>query len=92
VRIGNRDGFSVEFTDADRYAALDMARILAEEMGRNTGEATQGVDPIRTSLKPPGPGLCALIGVGAGGLLGLAIGGTAAIQTHARRVSRIRQS
>ena len=77
VHIGNRDGFRVEFADADRYAALDMTRILAEEMGRNAGNATQVVDPIRTSLKPPGPGLCVLIGLGAGSLLGLAVGAIA---------------
>ncbi len=79
VRIDNRDGFRVEFADADRYAALDMTRILAEEMGRNVGVATQVVYPLRTTLKPPGPGLCVLLGLGAGSLLGVAI---AAIARH----------
>jgi hypothetical protein len=77
VRIGNRDGFRVEFTDADRYAALDMTRTLAQEMGQNAGDTTQVVDPIRAGLKPPGPGLCVLLGLGCGLLLGMLVGGIA---------------
>lgn len=73
VRTTGRDAFSVEFTDPDRYAALEVARVLVEEMGRNSGQATRMIEPILARRTGPSAGLCTLIGMGAGLAIGLAI-------------------
>ncbi len=73
LRMGEREGFAVEFTDPDRYAALDVTRILIEEMTRNAGEATRVVSPVTATLSGPGPAYCTLIGMSAGIALGLSL-------------------
>jgi len=73
VKTAGRDGFRVEFTDPDRYAALEVAQVLVDEMGRNSGQAIRMIEPIRAGRTGPGTGLCISIGMVAGLALGLAI-------------------
>jgi hypothetical protein len=73
IRAGNRDGFRVEFIDADRYAALDVARMLIGEMGRNAGVATRTVGPISAGRTGPSAALCTTVGLCAGIVVGFAI-------------------
>jgi hypothetical protein len=72
VRTAGRDGFRVEFTDPDRYAVLEVARVLVDEMGHNTGQTTRMIEPIRAGRTGPGAGLCILIGMASGLALGFA--------------------
>jgi hypothetical protein len=71
TRVGDKDGFRVEFADADRYLTLEMARILVEETGKNAQAAMKVVEPIHAGAAGPGAGSCVLIGMGGGLLLGL---------------------
>jgi hypothetical protein len=72
VKTAGRDGFRIEFTDPDRYAALEVAQVLVDEMGRNAGQAIRMIEPIRAGRTGPGAGLCILIGLATGAAIGLA--------------------
>jgi hypothetical protein len=76
-REGNRDGFRVEFADADRALSLEMTRVLIEETGRNANATMKVIDPIRSGTTGPAPGLCVIVGIASGAVLGLMIGGLA---------------
>jgi hypothetical protein len=76
VHADARDGFRVEFVDADRYAALDVAHMLIDEMGRNAGSASRITEPITARHTGPSTALCTLSGFGAGlaaGVIALAL-------------------
>lgn len=73
IKIGTREGFRIRFTDADRYATLEIVQALTEAMERNEGQKTQIVDPVRSQLVYPGPGACVLIGMAGGLLLGMIV-------------------
>jgi hypothetical protein len=62
----------VQFTDDDRYAALDMTHNLLEEMRRNLGNARVR-DGVRVVATGPGYALCALEGLAAGLFIGLCV-------------------
>jgi hypothetical protein len=76
-QVGDKDGFRVEFADADRYLTLEMARILVEETGKNAKAAMKVVEPIHAGTTGPGAGQCVLLGMGGGLVLGFLVGGLA---------------
>lgn len=73
VEGGGRKAFRIEFIDPDRYAALDVTRVLAEQLAHNAGESTRVLEPIRAGLTGPGAGLCTSLGGAAGLAIGLIV-------------------
>ena len=71
--VEGRNAFHIEFTDPDRYAALDVTRVLAEQLAHNAGEATRVLEAIRAGPTGPGLGLCTSLGAAAGLLIGLIV-------------------
>jgi hypothetical protein len=84
VRLPDKtDGFTIRFSDEDRYAALDMTRVLQVEMQRNAAllkhaarpdEFIRVVEPVRITTTGPGSGLCTLLGLCAGLALSAFVG------------------
>jgi hypothetical protein len=71
---GEKDGFRVQFADADRYLTLEMARILVEETGKNAQARMKVTEPIRAGTTGPGAASCVLTGMAGGAALGMLAG------------------
>jgi hypothetical protein len=73
AKSGSREAWRVEFIDADRYAAMEMAQLLTEKMAQNIGPAAPVVEQVHTSVTGPSAALCTLAGIAAGLTIGLEI-------------------
>jgi hypothetical protein len=79
IRSVKAGAWRIEFIDADRYAAMEMAQTLAETMVKNVGPAGHVLEAAHTGQTGPGVGLCIVAGLLGGLTLGVAASAAARI-------------